>query len=187
MTQTIQLIQYPTPNPDPISYKREYLNVYSYIKYNVMNVPSDVTQKKVVSGRLYFTVKLLKDLYLSYNLNPPHDPTYNSHLGNLGFTTTFPIDSEGKAPSLITISNHYHAAKMGFLKLFRITLIAETARTVNNIWGGRREHTIACSGSLSDQECVSTIASLNYYGPMQGYSGTYLVGARSIKKIHVKK
>ena len=187
MIQTIQPIQSPTPNPNPISYKREYLHVYSYVNYDVLNVPSDVTEAKVLNGRLYFTVKLLKDLYRSYDNNPPHNPTFEKHLGYLGFTRNFPGDSEGNSPSIISISNHYHAAKMGFLKLFRITLFAETARTVNNIWGNQRQHTIACSGNLTDQECISNIASLNYYGPMQGYDGLYEILAGSIKRIHVRK
>lgn len=76
---------------------------------------------------------------------------------------------------------------MGFLKLFRIVLFAETARTVNNIWGNQRQHTIVCSGKLKDEQCISNIASLNYYGPMQGFDGPYEILAGSIKRIHVKK
>lgn len=187
MIQTIQTIQSPVPNPDPISYKREYLHVYSYINYNVINMPSPTADFKVYNGRLYFTVKLLKDLFVSYTESTPPSITYDKHLNYMGFTTNLPEGEEGDIPDVIPIYNHYHAAKMGFLKLFRFVLFAEKAQTVNNIWGMQRKHVIACSGNLEDRDAMTRIGSLNFYGPMQGNTNIYQVLAGSVQKIHVKR
>ena len=187
MIQTIQPTQSPTPNPDPISYKRQYIHVYSYVNYNVINVPSSGGDNKVYNGRLYFTVKLLQDLFVSYGNTEPYDRTYSKHLNYLGFSTSIPEDTDANVPDIIPIYNQYHAVRMGFLKLFRFVLFTEKAQTVNNIWGMERKHTIAAAGHLSEQQAITAINNLNFFGPMQGHAGEYQVLAGSIQRIHVKK